>query len=177
MVTFDAFGCREVFTETVAEIDIKVFEAALALCVDLEVFVNDGPFLMMVAEDGVEVIEGIHLGFRLVQKSKLLVNDGEFSLGTDSFSLSHLRLVEFAFGWCLWISDDVNAEILAAGHLVGMRVPDLGIEIEIEGCLAAWIESLSESNFCCTHIFISFLICMTLLHLRLLLGSKQSCHA
>ena len=64
--TLDALGCAQVFSELVAEINCKLIKYTFAFGEVIEMFIDNLPFLILVFEDGVEVVKHAHAAFGLI---------------------------------------------------------------------------------------------------------------
>lgn len=138
------FGCAEVFSEFVAEVDCDFVKCAFAFDEDVEVFIYYSPFLVVALQDGVEVFEDAHLSFGFVQESILFVDERDFALGTDGFGLFGFGGVVSAVGSCARAFHYVYAEVFPSCHLHCSWVTYCRVEVEVERHLAARILSFSK---------------------------------
>lgn len=139
---------QQIPPEALAELDGDVGHGAAAVDVLVEVVVGERPVFIVFLHLGAVSGEEVHLGSGAVYKAVLLVEDGEFALGADAFGDAQFLGVFFAVLKGLGVLFDVYAEVFAAGKFEGLWVAYRRPEVQIEGDLAAWKQSLSECYFC-----------------------------
>ena len=84
---------------------------------------------------------------RTVKKTVFFVDYCQFTLSTYATDLEHDFFVVIMFKVVFWFSIEVQTEKFTARHLLDVRIPDRGIEVEVERQFAAFEFLLTKSDF------------------------------
>jgi hypothetical protein len=139
---------KQVITEAVAEVDSDFSHKAGASAVFFEVVIDTNPFLVVVGQVLVEVLQEVLLWRVAVNIAGGAFEDGNLPLGAEAFSCYHLLGVHFTILRCAGFVDEVDAKVLAPGLLVCLGVTYWWPEVQVEGYLSGREEALAEFDFC-----------------------------
>ncbi len=100
----------------------------------------------------VEIGEEIFFLRLLVGESELAFQDGNLALGTDAFGGNQFLFIGIFILLRARFVDQVEAEVFAARHFIGLRVADGRIVVQVERYLTGWKQALAECDFGDCHI-------------------------
>lgn len=135
-------GVKQIVAEAFAEGDGDVAHLALATAVVGEVVVDANPLLVFGVQLSFEVGEEVHLQFGAIQEVVLSPDDGQFALGAQGFRLGDFLFIGILVRLEFRLVFEVYAEVFVPDILSGVRVSQRRVEVQIEGNLAAWQETL-----------------------------------
>lgn len=105
------------------------------------------PFLIFLFGFALEIFKEVCLFLGAVEKTELLVDDSQFTGGTDAASFEHDFLVVVKLELVLRVAEEVQAQEFSARHLLDVRIPYRRVEVEVERQFAATQFLLTESHF------------------------------
>lgn len=152
----EQFGIEQVVAEAFAEGDGDVAHLAFAPAVVAKVVIDANPLLVLRVQFGLEVGEEVHLQLGAVQEVVLTADDGQLSLGAERFGLGDFLFVGVLVGLESGLVLEVYAQVFVPYVLLGLRVAEGRVEVEVERNLAAWQQPLAKCYFSCSHYRLSF---------------------
>ena len=152
----ELFGIEQVVAEAFAEGDRDVAHLAFASAVVAEMVVDTNPLLVLRVQFGLEVGEEVHLQLGAVQEVVLAADDGQFALGAERFGLGDFHFIGILVGLEFGLVLEVDAQVFVPDVLLGLRVAEGRVEVEVERNLAAWQQPLAKCYFSCSHYRLSF---------------------
>ena len=109
--------------------------------------IDDFPFLIFHFGFIVKIFQKVRLFLGAVKKTVLLVDDSQFSLGSDATRFEHDFFIVVSLEAVFRFAVEIQAEELPPAHLLDVRIPDGRVVVEVERHFAAAQFLLSESYF------------------------------
>ena len=135
LCVFELVGGHQVLLELVAEIDIDLVEAALAVAELLEVEIDILPLRVLLVGLVLEVVEEAALHLLLVEEIIALVDDALVATAAQGLGLLAHTVVVVLLTLRLRLGIDVDAKAFVAHNLHSALIPVARVVVQVKGQL------------------------------------------
>lgn len=123
---------KKVSLKLLAEVLIDFCEGKCTVAKIIEVLIDNLPLLVFLETLLAEVFQKVDAELLFIEEAELLVEQLLKAATADSLRFFHHGGVELSFTGISWMSVEVDPQSLSAAEPVGVRISDLGIEVEVE---------------------------------------------
>ena len=147
LTTVTASAFKKVRLKLLAEVLVDFSDGAFTLAKIVEVLIDNLPLLIFLETLLAEVFQKVDAELLFVEEAELLVEQLFKATAADSLRLFHHRGIELSFTGISWMSVEIDSQTLTSAELVGVRISDWGIEVEVERYAVARYSLFTKENF------------------------------